>query len=225
MAHNLLRIVWFLLLAAGLACGAIVWPEISRATRWGLLPLVLFLFIGWSYLTLRLGGFSKRLFAFLRLLLAGDYEAGIRPRLHLLDEVSKVETLANDLAERLRTYDRLRADRVSILARVLDLTLAQSQRKLITADLDKETFAFNPATQKQLGIERKSFSFESVLKAPANAAFDTLFQQAVQGRKVETEGQASLQLPGMQSPVPLSLQIRPLRDRDETVRFALLTIE
>ena len=225
MAPNLLRIIWFLLFIVSLLCGVMVWSDLSISTRWSLLLPVLFLGAGWIYLTIRLAGFSKRFFFFLRRILAGDYEAGIRPRLHVLDEVSKLETLANEVAERLRIYDRLRADRVSIRARALDLTLIQSQRKLISADLEKETFIFNPAAQHKLGIERKSFSFESVLKSEANASFSLLFQQATEGRKVNTDGQTTLQLPGMQSPVSLSLQIMPLRDRDETVRFALLTIE
>ena len=225
MTPNLLKIIWFLLPACGLGIGIAVWPEIDGPTRWSISLLAAVNLLCWSYLSVRLFGFHRRLRNFLRLLLAGDYEAGIRTREKHTDELSALEATANQVADRLRTYDRLRAARVSIHSRALELLLLQSKEGIITANVEKELFVFNPVAQKTLGVKRKSFSFESILNPETNATFRSLFNRAVKGRKTNTEGLCDLQLPGMQSPARLSLLIMPLRDRDETVRFAVLTLD
>jgi PAS domain-containing protein len=158
-------------------------------------------------------------------LLAGDYDAGIRTRKKHTDEISTLEDLANQVSERIRTYDSLRAARVSIHSRALELLLLQSRDAIVTANVEKEIFVFNPVAQRILGVQRKSFSFESVLKPSANEAFSKLFHQAVAGRKTNAEGPCFLQLPGMQAPARLTILMMPLRDRDETVRFAVLFID
>lgn len=225
MTPNLIKILWFLLPACGLTTALIGWGETDSPIRWILAALFALEFLCWAYLSLRFFGFRKRMRNFLRLLLAGDYEAGIRTRENYSDEISDLESLANQVAERLRAYDSLRAARVSIHSRVLDLFLIHSKEGLITANVEKETFTFNPVAQKVLGVTRKRFSFESVLKPTANEGFNKLFQQAVTGRKVNTEGICFLQLPGMQAPVRLGFLMMPLRDRDENVQFVVLFIE
>ena len=225
MTPNLLKIIWFLLPICSLGIGLVCWPEIGQPARWGVIVLNAVTLLGWSFLSVRCFGFRKRLYNFLRLLLAGDYEAGMRTREKHTDEIFVLEDLANQVADRLRTYDSLRAARVSIHSRVLDLLLLQSKEAVITANVEKEIFVFNPVAQKILGVKRKTFSFESVLKPSVNEAFSRLFNQAITGRKTNTEGLCFLQLPGMQAPARLSFLMMPLRDRDETVRFAVLTID
>ena len=225
MTPNLLKILWFFLPVCWLVGGLLLGPEVEKPLRWSLLILSVLFLLCWSYLTLRAFDFRKRMFLFLRRLLAGDYETGVKTRKRFTDEISKLETLSNQVADRLRIYDRLWVDRVSIHARVLDLLLIHSQEGLITANVEKEIFLFNPVAQKILGVKRKSFSFESVLKPAANETFSRLFAQAVTGRKMNTNGHCALQLPGMSAPINASFLVMPLRDRDETVRFAVLTIE
>jgi PAS domain-containing protein len=179
----------------------------------------------WGYLTVRLIGFRVRLFNFLRQLLSGDYEAGIRTRRRFTDEVSRLEVLSNRLAERLQTYDRLRAERVSIQSRAFDLLLDRSAEQLAAIDVQQEVFLLNPAAQKALGIERKNFSFESVLKPDINGEFKDLFNDAITGRKIRNEGFSWLQLPGMSDPAYVGVEIIPLRDRNEDVCFAILSIK
>jgi hypothetical protein len=125
----------------------------------------------------------------------------------------------------MQTYDLLRANRVSIHARAFDLILDRSVEPLAAIDVQKEVFLFNPAAQTALGIARKNFSFESVLKPDINDEFRHLFNDAVLGLKVTTEGFSWLQLPGMSDPVYIGLQFTPLRDRNEEVCFALLSIK
>lgn len=222
---NLLQILWFLMPLCGIAAGLIVWPQAGAPSRLAFFALFVLGMLCWSYLTLRIIGFRVRLFNFLRQLLAGEYDAGIRTRRRFPDEISRLEALSNRLAERLQAYDRLRADRVSIQCRAFDLLLDQSAEPLAAIDVQQETFLLNPAAQKVLGIERKNFSFESVIKPDINSEFRDLFNDAVSGRKIRTEGFSWLQLPGMSDPVYIGVQFNPLRDRDEEVRFALLSIK
>jgi len=224
MTSTLLTLIWIFLPLCWLTVGYTVWENTPAPFNWmvaGLLGISLFC---WIYLTARMTGFRQRLLHFLSQLLKGDYETGIHMGTAFRDEFYPIEDTANRLVERLRIYDRLRADRVSIHARVLDLILRQVKEPLITADVEKEVFVFNPAAQKALGIERKSFSFESVLKPAANQSFHSLFKEVVSGRKVNTEGTCLLQLPGMHEPLRIGLELLPLRDRDEIVRFAVLSL-
>lgn len=225
MTPNLLTILWFLMPLCGLMAGLIVWPQADTAIRWSLGVFFSISLLCWVYLSARIIGFRIRLFKFLRLLLTNDYEAGIRTRRRFTDEISRIEGLANRVAERLLAYDRLRADRVSIHARAFDMVLDRSIEPLAAIDMLQEVFLLNPAAQKSLGIERKSFSFESILKPDINHEFRDLFNDAVMGRKTLTEGFSWLQLPGMSDPVYIGVQFAPLRDRDEEVRFALLSVK
>lgn len=225
MTPNLLTILWLLMPLCGLTAGLIAWSQIEPIVRLSFAAFFALGILCWSYLTLRLIGFRMRLFKFLRLLLANDYETGIRTRRRFTDEISRMEGLANRVAERLRTYDRLRADRVSIHARAFDLLLDRSAEPLAAIDIQQEVFLLNPAAQKSLGIERKSFSFESVLKPDINHELRDLFNDAVLGRKTLTEGFSWIQLPGMSDPVYVGVQFTPLRDKDEAVRFAILSLK
>lgn len=225
MTPNLLKIIWVLLPACAVLSALIGWIETEPPTSGLIFALTAIILIGWSALTLRLLTFRKKLYHFLRRLLAGDYEAGIRSRKLINDEISRLEEMANQVAERLREYDRLRADRVSVQARALDLTVRNSGEMLITADTEKETLIFNPAAQKRLGISGKSWPFEAILKPNDNATFARLFNRAVSGSKLNTEGNCRLKLPGMDNPVMLHILILPLRDRNEAVRFILITID
>ena len=225
MTPNLLQILWFLMPLCGLIAGLTTWPHAAASTRWSFVAFFALGVLCWSYLTIRLIGFRVRLFNFLRQLLAGDYEAGIRTRRRFTDEISRLETLSNRLAERLQIYDRLRAERVSIQSRAFDLLLDRATEALAAIDAEHEVFLFNPTAQKVLGITRKNFSFESVLKPDINVEFRDLFNDAVSGRKIRSEGFSWIQLPGMSDPVYVGVEFTPLRDRDEEVRFALLSIK
>jgi hypothetical protein len=225
MTSNLLQILWFLMPLCGLAAGLTVWSQAAAPARWIFAVFFTLGISSWCYLTVRLIGFRVRMFNFLRELLAGDYETGIRTRHRFPDEVSRLEALSNRFAERLVTYDRLRAERVSIQSRAFDLLIDRSAEQLAAIEVPQETVLFNPAAQKALGLIRKNFSFESVLSPDINNDFRDLFNDAISGRKVRNEGFIWLQLPGMSDPVYVGVEFTPLRDRDEEVRFALLSIK
>jgi PAS domain-containing protein len=205
--------------------GLMAWSQASVSARWGFAAFFILGMLCWSYLTVRLIGFRVRMFNFLRQILSGDYEAGIRTRRRFTDEVSRLEALSNRVSERLQSYDRLRAERVSIQSRAFDLLLDRSTEPLAAIDAQQEIFLLNPTAQKALGIERKNFSFECVLKPDINGEFKELFNDAVFGRKIHNEGFSWLQLPGMSDPVYIGVEFTPLRDRDEEVRFALLSFK
>ncbi|MEI8205364.1 MAG: hypothetical protein WCG03_00640 [Kiritimatiellales bacterium] len=223
--QNLLQILWFLMPLCGLIVGLIAWSSAGTPARTAFAAFFALGMLCWGYLTIRLIGFRVRLFNFLRQILSGDYEAGIRTRRRFPDEISRLEALSNRLAERLQAYDHLRAERVSIQSRAFDMLLDRSAEQLAAVDVQQEVFLLNPAAQKALGIARKNFSFESVLNPDINCEFRDLFNDAASGRKIRNEGFSWLQLPGMSDPVYVGVEFTPLRDRDEEVRFALLSIK
>jgi len=225
MTPNLLQILWFLMPLCGLTASLIVWSSAGTPARIGFAVLSALGILCWSYLTVRIIGFRVRLFNFLRQMLSGNYEAGIRTRHRFTDEISRLEALSNRLAERLQAYDHLRAERVSIQSRAFEMLLDRSAEPLAAVDVQQEVFLLNPAALKVLGIERKKFSFESILKPDINVEFRDLFNDAISGRKIHNEGFSWLQFPGMIDPVYVGVEFTPLRDRDEEVRFALLSIK
>lgn len=225
MIARLLHILWFFMPFCWLIAGATAWPLAPAPLRWIFAAFFALGLSSWAYLTVRILGFRARLLHFLNQLLAGNYETGLCTRRHFADEISQLETLANRFAERLQTYDRLRADRVSLHARAFDLLLDRSAEPLAAIDVEQEVFLFNPAAQKALGIERKNFSFESVNRPDINSEFRDLFNDAVCGRKTCTDGFSWLQLPGMSEPVYIGVQFTPLRNKEEKVCFAVLSIK
>jgi len=225
MTSNFIKIIWILFTACAVIFALIGWLEAEPPTSGVLMVLALVMLGCWFGLTIRLLTFRNKLHHFLRRLLANDYEAGIRSRKLINDEVSRIEDMANKFAEQLREYDRLRADRVSVQARALDLTLRNSREMLVTANTEKETLVFNPAAQKKLGISGKSWPFEAILKPKENATFARLFNRSVSQSKLNAEGHCQLKMPGMDNSVQLHVLILPLRDRDETVRFVLIVLD
>jgi len=225
MSSRFIRVAWIILTGGVAGVAVIGWLEAEPPASGGLLALASIIMVVWIGLTIRLLRFRQKPYRFFRRLLAGDYEAGIRSGKRFHDELSHVEDIANQFADRLREYDRLRADRVSVQARALDLILRTSREMMVTADVEKETLVFNPAAQKTLGISGKSWPFEVILKPKDNATFARLFNRSIYGSKLNTEGKCRLKMPGMENPVVLHSLILPLRDRDETVRFALIILD
>lgn len=222
---SLLQILWYLIPLCVLIAGGIAKAQIHGPQQWSYVSIILLCLLCWVYLSIRLIGFRVRLYKFFRQLLDNDYEAGIHTRRRYMDEISRLETLANHVVERLRTYDRLRAQRVSIQTRAFDLLFDRSADPLAAIDVAAETIHLNSAAQQVFGIERRSFSFESVLKPEINCEFRDQFHEAIFGRKILTEGFSWLQFPGMIDPVYVGVQFTPLRDKNETVCFALLFIK
>ena len=133
ISRNLLKILWLSLLigfasACLVAVSACTPPSpLSRA-------FLLILLLGggaWTYLTVRILDFAKRLTGFLTLLVSGNYEADIQTRRK--DELAGLVKLLSKLGDQLRTYDKLRAQKVSLTHRALELITRSVSEAIITA--------------------------------------------------------------------------------------------
>ena len=178
----------------------------------------------WSYASARTLTFCRSLHALFKHLLSGDYKTGVPQHSHRQDEFSRIEKLANTFSEQLIIYDKLRADRVSIYSRALSALLNRSSEALIAADIQQKNFRLNPATRNLLGVDREIYPAQTLLAAPDNHEFRTLFETAVSIRKVKTTGRCPLLIPGMPAPRQLAFTIIPFRSSDTSVAYAIIEL-
>lgn len=222
IAKHLLKILWLgLLLGFLTACGILLVEHGAvRYLFWIFLGIGVFGILIWTYLTIRIWEFRKKMVDFVERLLAGNYEVGVQ--IEGRDEASDLVKLLSELGEQLRTYDRLRADRVSLNYRGLDLIYRTVSEGLILADMEKRVFRLNPAAQSLFNIKQEKFSFDAVENQEANRGFMILFEQATDRDRVPQEGPAVLQLPMRDAVRDLFVRIIPLKDAQEVVKLAFI---
>lgn len=185
---------------------------------------LLFILTG-TYLTLRLWFFRKRLVNFFRHLLSGDYTTGIKTIPWLEDEISALTRLANRVADQLRIYDELRADRTGLSYRALDVVFRTVQEGVIIANMEKSTFRLNPAVQSMFGVNQESFGFESIENQKENTRFVRTFMLTTLKDGVAREGKSVLRLPGPGLKRDVRFRIVPLKDKSEKVRLAMIFVQ
>lgn len=171
----------------------------------------------WAWRARRTEGFREKLDRFVRQLLAGNYEAGVQPSRTQGDEVAELEARLNKLAEHLRTYDALRADRVASSVRAVDQLMRAAPCPVLAADLRKNALRLNPAAQEALHSEPESHSFEALRNQPGNRDFLEALKEA-QNQSTPSEKRAvDLHLPAGKRPTPIDIRLVPVRGRDESV--------
>jgi signal transduction histidine kinase len=225
IAKNVLSILWVCFLAGFVSAWLallLACPAPSPSFLVSLFVLVLGMAI-WSYLTVRILQFGKRLTDFLNLLLSGNYEVDIQTKRE--DELSSPVRLLSRLGDQIRTYDKLSAEKVSLSSRALELITKSVSEGVITADLEERTFGLNPTAQSLFNVTQGSFSFDSIENQEKNEGFMALFKQATQEEKVTKEGNAVLQLPMLESERNVVVKIIPLKDAEEAVKLAFIFVE
>lgn len=222
LSRNLLKILWISLLVGFVSVWlllALVCPSLSPSSR--VLQFIALLgAAAWTYLTLRFFLFGRQLTSFLRLLMSGDYDVAIETRSK--DELSRLVRILSRLGEQLRTYDKLRAEKVSFTYRALELITRSVSEAVITADLQEREFALNPTAQSLFNVTEASFSLDAIVNQETNRTFVALFEQATRAEKVPTEGEVILQLPTLESERRVLVRILPLKDSEEVVKLAFV---
>jgi len=225
IAKNSLKALWLSLLIC-LVIMAVIGPAGYFAIPGlsvGLIPVSLVGTAVWVYLTTRVLGFNRKLTRVLRRLLAGDYEVGIETKIQ--DELSGFAKQLNRLGEQLRTYDKLRAEKVSLSYRALDLIYRAVSQGVIIADLEKRTLKLNPVVQSLFNVKQESFSLESIESQEKNKEFMALFNQVAEQKTAVGEGAVVLQLPMRDSARKASVKIIPLKDAEEAVKLAIIFLD
>ena len=224
MIKNLIKICWVYFFAAFVA-GYMLF--LNPALR--LDPYVTFIFalgvVIWGFLTLRAVRFRRKLVNFLKHLLSGDYKTGIKVNIFLDDEIKELGQLINKAVDQLVRYDELRAEKVFLNFRALQVISRNMQEGVIIADLDNEIFEFNTAAQGLFDIKQERITYNAVRKEEGNRDFVRLFKQATLEEKVPKEEKVVFQLPMRNLRKELLIKVIPLKDQNEEVRLALVFIK
>ncbi len=223
MFKHLMKIAWFGILAIYI----VLWTTLRReATLNGSYEWISWIgvlgFVFWGYLALRLGSFSSKFRKFSRQIIDGNYETGIRPSRFLRDEAHSLETLVNKIADRLRFFDALRAEKVALSTRARELMHERSSESIVFADIDAAVFRFNKTARAFFGVDQETLSFDAIEKQPENAAFVAFFRNAVERYKVPREERITISLPARGAAREALAEIIPIKDREEKVRLALI---
>lgn len=227
MRKNLLKIALGLILLCFIAGYAFILNLASD------LKLLLFFwvmaglaFLCFLYIFIRITVFNTRLIRLFRTLISGNYEAGLNPNRLFKDEIETLIQQINKFLEHLRTYDRLRAERIAFNSRALNLIYENINEGIAIADMEKETFLFNPAARALFEVKQESFSFDSLRTQERNRQIVRMFIKATEIEKVPQEGKVIIQLP-IQSGTAvreLFVKIIPLKDKEEKVKLSLIFI-
>ncbi|MFH0826762.1 MAG: PAS domain-containing protein [Candidatus Omnitrophota bacterium] len=224
MIKNLIKICWIYLFVVFMAGYLYFWDA-----SWRLNPYVTFFFalgvIIWGFLTLRAIRFRRKLVNFLKHLLSGDYKTGMKVNIFLEDELKELGQLINKAVDQLVRYDELRAERVFLNFRALEVISKNTPEAVIIADLDKEIFEFNAAAQRLFDIKQERITYNAVRKEEGNRDFVNLFKQATLEQKIPKEEKVVLHLPIRNMRKELLVKIIPLKDGNEEVRLALIFIK
>jgi len=226
MQRNLIRSCWVLLFGIYLTGGWLIF--MSRGAWGASMPIIIFVFVFslaiWAYLTFRIFFFYRELAAFLRYLYSGEYEAGIKLNTIFSDEVSYLGDTINKAADRLRQFDSLRAQKVSLNQRVTSVVREASRDGIVLADMDKREFQFNHSARAIFAIEQENISFEAVERQEANREFVEFFKKTTEKEKIPQEKKITLRLPVKNAQADLNVRIIPLKDKKERTRLAVIFI-
>jgi PAS domain-containing protein len=218
--------VWVaLLLSAGVGLTLLAMYRVRAGIAAGPIPLLIVVFAASTlYLSVRMLFFRQRLTAFLRHLLAGDYQAGIREIGWFRDEVLEISRLANRAAERLAAYDRLRAERTGLSYRALEQVFKTVDDPLMLVDVEKLTARVNPALQRMCGVQQHVYDYRSIEMQPENNRLRRLLLVVALRDRLPTEGNAMLKLPPNGTAAPVMLRFVPLKGDDERVRLVVVFV-
>ena len=226
MLRNLIKIMWIGMLICYVVIYVLFLREayLTRYYTWALWIGALGLAF-WLYVTVRAWLYKRKFELFARHLLDGDYETGIQTHRFSRDEMRTLADLTNRIADRLRQFDKLRAERVALSTRAREIIHERSDKAVIFADFDAAVFRFNEAARRLFGIDQESMSFESIENRPENSEFTEFFRNAVEREKVASETRLKLALPVRDIAREITAEIVPVKDGEENVRIALIFLK
>jgi PAS domain-containing protein len=225
MFRHFMKIAWFGLLVSYVAIWATLRREVALIDSYEWVAWLGVLgFVFWAYLAFRLTEFSRKFRKFSRQIISGNYETGIQPSRFIRDEVCSLEGLINKIADRLRFYDALRAEKVALSTRARELIHERSCAPIIIADVDTAIFRFNREARVLFGVDQEELSFDSIEKRPENFRFVEFFRNTVERDKVPHKMRISITLPIRAVSREALVEIIPIKDREEKVRIALIIL-
>ncbi|MFH1429450.1 MAG: hypothetical protein ABIH39_06870 [Candidatus Margulisiibacteriota bacterium] len=224
---NILKVLWVLVLINLIYANTMLFIYKIVNGYMIVISAVLFItaFLSWVIISLRVLYFKQKLTTALRYILTGNYETGIKLRGRYQDDVTILVKLVNEVMDRLREYDKLRAGRVAVHNKTVDIILRAIQEGLMIAKVDKKVFQLNPAIQQIFEVEQEVIAFEAMQKPAGNAKFMDLFNKVLNIDKISQEATVSIQLPIRNATRKLNLNLIPVKDADENVKLVLIFAE
>jgi len=222
--NHAIKIVWVYLLIYLAFDFFLLWkdPFLNKPLLIALAVLSGVALAGWIYVTIRIALFKSKLVRLLNLLFEGNYDAGMHNHPALTDELFSVTDLINKVAGRLKSFDRLRQEKVEFHSKALDLISRMTEEGIITANLDTRKFHLNPVVQEMFDLKLEEVDFDAIERREINKEFFAAFWEATKYQKVAMEKNVQLQLPVRDKTRFVAATILPLKDRDETVKFAVI---
>jgi PAS domain-containing protein len=227
MTRHLLKLSWLGVLISLLVGLASLLMACSPSRDMALTAGVSFALIGLGsllLLTYRLIRFRGRVDRFVRQLLNGNYAVGIPQSKRIKDELANQETLLNRLATQLEIYDRLRADRVAELGRMLDAVLRNVACGIMVADIKSQTLKVNPPGRELFQISDEEVPLKAVQSLPDNDEFTGLFDGIVTKTQTADEFHGPLKLSSRTEAKTISAKLLPIKGQDENVSFVVILI-
>jgi len=224
--NHFIKIVWVYLLVYLVFDFFLLWkdPFLSRPLLIAFAVISGFALIGWLYVTVRVALFKSKLVRLLNLLFEGNYDAGMQNHPALTDELFSVTDLVNKVAGRLKSFDRLRQEKVEFHSKALDMISRMTEEGILTANLDTRKFHLNPVVQEMFDLKLEEVDFDAIERREMNKEFFQVFWEATKYQKVAMERNVQLQLPVRDKTRFVAVTILPLKDRDENVKLAVIFV-
>jgi hypothetical protein len=212
-----LRTAWLIVLLTLVATSVLGTGLREGPWRLGMLGLGVLGALCWIFVTFRMLRFHRGLHRFIRRLLASDYETGIRVGSMINDDLSEDARMCTRLAEQLRTYDVLRANRVSLTHRALDVVLESAGETIFLYDVPKQALRINEPLQELLGSDKFRFSADTLREIAGNAPFFRVLDGIVAQERTDMQADTRLRLPGSHADVAIRIRFVPLKGHRENV--------
>lgn len=177
---------------------------------------------GFVVLTVRIARFRQKLVCFVRQFLGGNYGAGVRSSLKVHDEVTAVEDLVNKLADQVRSYDALRADKVAASTRALDAVLRGVPCPIVSVDPRKRALSLNPPALRLLGTEQVTYPLAALASQPENARLMQAVEEVREQHRVPEGTEIAIRLPGHDVAREFTAKLEAVKGREEAVDMILI---
>jgi len=225
MSRHFLKIAWFLVFVA-LTVSFSSYLELVDEVQvfWSYYALFALSLISLLYISRRFVIFRINLSKRLKVLISGNYEVFRKPARVLKDEFESIGELFGKFIDRLREYDRLRIERISMTTRALTLVYNNIKEGVVMVNMEKSIFQCNPVVRSMFGIKQETFTFESMRNQPENHKLMRLVVNATEVKKIPQEGVVTVKMPVGSEAKDVFMRIIPLKNKDEKVKLSFIFI-
>jgi len=127
------------------------------------------------------------------------------------DELGKIILRFQEVMERVKKYDDIRASRISVLRKLTILILKNIKEYIGILDHEKEIFYVNEALKNKLNIEEDEFKWQIIINNPDNLEFKKIFEEYIL-KKENTECKKEFYFPSKEAKLFTDIRIIPVKD-------------